>query len=117
MKNKILSLFFYFLFPVLFLTNCSKDEPFLLSDYRYHEKGQVTICLNNEAGTLEKAKSLAETICTQFDRTSNLDRILPYQCSWFSPTEAIFSCRARPGETPSVVPQKLAPMRHDTPLQ
>jgi hypothetical protein len=100
----------------LLLSGCTPEEPYIFTDYRWHQRGTVIACYNDESATVDQARALADGICRQFDRTAQLQLLQPYQCSWTAPTQAIFSCVARPGETPSPILLHNAPMRHDTPL-
>lgn len=104
------------LLTLLLLAACAEEKPYVMTDYRYHQRGIVQACFNEENGTLQQATQLAETVCSQFDRTAKLQLLQPYQCSWAAPTLATFSCVARPGETPLPILLHNAPMRHDTPL-
>ncbi len=106
-----------FLLPVIFLlTGCGSDRPFLLSDYRLHQRGQVVVCYSESSSTADEVKATADEVCRQYDRVAKLELVQEEQCSWTEPSEARFSCVARPGETPSPILQHMAPMRHDTPL-
>jgi len=101
---------------LLLLAACSTEKPFILSDYRAHQRGVVQACYSEEKGTLEQTTALAENICKEFDRTATLQLLQPYQCSWSAPVLATYSCQARPGESPAPILLHNAPMRHDTPL-
>ncbi|MTJ81785.1 MAG: hypothetical protein F8N37_12305 [Telmatospirillum sp.] len=98
------------------LSGCAADDPYLFTDYRYHQRGSVVICYNEDTTTLEQVTQMAEEVCRPFDRTAKLQLNQPYQCSWTAPTQAIFFCTPRPGETPPPIQPHLAPMRHDNPL-
>jgi hypothetical protein len=101
---------------LLALAGCADEKPYVMSDYRYHQRGMVQACFSEQTGTLAQATELAEGICRQYDRTAKLQLLQPYQCSWTAPTLATYSCVARPGETPAPILLHNAPMRHDTPL-
>jgi hypothetical protein len=98
------------------LAGCSAEKPYVMTDYRYHQRGIVLACYNEDSGSLQQAEALAEDVCRQFDRTAKLQLLQPNQCSWTAPTLATFSCVARPGESPAPILLHNAPMRHDTPL-
>ena len=98
------------------LSACESEKPFVLTDYRFHQRGVVQACYNEEHGSLAQAQALAEEVCRQFDRTSQVQLVQPYQCSWSAPTLVTLSCVARPGEAPGPILLHNAPMRHDTPL-
>jgi len=98
------------------LAACADEKPYIMSDYRYHQRGVVQACYSEENGTLAQATELAEGICKQFDRTAKLQLLQPYQCSWTAPTLATYSCVPRQGENPTPILLHNAPMRHDTPL-
>jgi hypothetical protein len=98
------------------LAGCSAEAPYVTTDYRYHQRGTVQVCLNDETATTADAKKLADEICRQYERTSRLSLVQPYQCSWTAPTLVTFACVARPGETPPPFAEHLSPMRHDPTL-
>ena len=98
------------------LTACTAEAPYLWTDYRYHQRGQVIVCYSDEKATPEQVKALADEVCRQYDRMASLQLQQKYQCSWTAPTQALFACVARPGESPPPIIQHLAPMRHDVPL-
>jgi len=100
----------------LALTACEAEKPFILSDYRLHQRGVVQACFNEENATVADAVKVAEEVCRQYDRTVAVQLVQPYQCSWSAPTQVTMTCVARPGENPGPVLQHGAPMRHDTPL-
>jgi len=100
----------------LALTACEAEKPYILSDYRLHQRGVVQACFNEENATVADAVKVAEEVCRQYDRTVAVQLVQPYQCSWSAPTQVTMSCVARPGENPGPVLQHGAPMRHDTPL-
>ena len=105
--------------PILLLAGlsaCSAEKPYVMSDYRFHQRGVVLACYNEEKATLAQAEAVAEEVCHQFDRTAKVQLVQPYQCSWTAPTLVTLSCVARPGETPGPILLHNAPMRHDTPL-
>ncbi|WP_146002659.1 hypothetical protein [Telmatospirillum siberiense] len=97
------------------LAGCAED-PYLSTDYRYHQRGVVQVCINEDTASIADAKKLADETCRPFDRTSKLALIQRYQCSWTAPTLVAFSCVARPGETPPPFAEHLSPMRHDPSL-
>jgi hypothetical protein len=101
---------------LLLLAGCSTEKPFVLSDYRAHQRGVVQACYSEDKGSLEDTTKLAENICKEFDRTAKLQLLQPYQCTWTAPVMATYSCVPRPGETPAPILLHNAPMRHDTPL-
>ncbi|MDR3441083.1 hypothetical protein [Telmatospirillum sp.] len=98
------------------LAACGTEAPFVLSDYRQHQRGSVVVCFDDDTSTVAQAMALAEDICRQYDRTAKLHLVQPNQCSWTTPSQATFLCVARPGESPPPISPHLAPMRHDTPL-
>jgi hypothetical protein len=101
---------------LLSLSACSAEKPYVMSDYRFHQRGVVLACYNEENATLAQAEAAAEEVCHQFDRTAKVQLVQPYQCSWSAPTLVTLSCVARPGENPGPILLHNAPMRHDTPL-
>ena len=104
------------LFVLAGLTACTAEKPYVLSDYRFHQRGIVQACYSEEKSTLADTVALAEEVCHQFDRTAKVQLVQPYQCSWTAPTLVILACVARPGENPGPILLHNAPMRHDTPL-
>lgn len=98
------------------VAGCAGEAPYLLTDYRYHQRNQVIVCFNEARNKLADAKAMADGVCEQYDRTSQLALLQPNQCSFTAPTQAVFTCAARPGETPAPMPRRSAPMRHDAPL-
>jgi hypothetical protein len=101
---------------LVLLAGCGSDDPYLLSDYRYHQRGRVIVCYDPDTARPEHVQAIAEEVCRGFDRTAHLDLIQPNQCAWTAQSEAMYSCVPRPGETPGPIREHLAPMRHDTPL-
>lgn len=99
----------------LVVSGCA-EAPYVTSDYRYHQRGIVQICLDEGTAKIGDTKKLAEEICRQYDRTSNETLVQRYQCSWTAPTLVTYTCVARPGETPPPFTEHLSPMRHDTTL-
>lgn len=97
------------------VTGCA-EAPYLYSDYRYHQRGVVYVCINEDTATIADAKKLADEVCRPFDRTSKLTLVQRYQCSWSAPTYITFNCVARPGETPPPFAEHLSPMRHESGL-
>jgi len=98
------------------LSACAEEKPYIMSDYRFHQRGIVLACYSEDHATLEQTVAAAEQICHQFDRTAKVQLVQPYQCSWAAPTLVTLSCVARPGENPGPILLHNAPMRHDTPL-
>ncbi len=99
------------------LSACESEKPFVLSDYRYHQRGVVQACYNEDHATIEDVLKLVEKeVCSQYDRTAEVQLVQPLQCSWTAPTMVTLHCVARPGENPGPILQHGAPMRHDTPL-
>ncbi len=92
------------------------EAPYVYTDYRSHQRGSVIVCFNEGTATVKDAKVLADEICKQYERTSQLALVQSYQCSWTAPTQANFACVARPGETPPPFVEHLSPMRHDPSL-
>lgn len=114
--NKPLSLLLL-LGTLLGLTACETEKPYVMSDYRYHQRGVVLACFNEENATVaDVQKVVEEEVCRQYDRTAEVQLVQPYQCSWSAPTLVTLHCSARPGENPGPILQHGAPMRHDTPL-
>lgn len=101
---------------LILLAGCATEAPYVYTDYRYHQRGQVIVCYSPDNATPELVKSLADGVCQQYDRMAKFQLQQPYQCSWTAPTQAIFACVPRPGENPPPIQQHLSPMRHDTPL-
>jgi len=90
---------------------CGGGTPFVLTDYRNHQKGIVEVCYDPEATTMAQATKLADGICDQYDRMARFQLSQFDQCNWATPDIALFYCVARPGEKPPpLVPQK-APLR------
>jgi hypothetical protein len=98
------------------LTACESEKPYVMTDYRFHQRGIVLACFNEENATIADAQKVAEEVCRQYDRTAEVQLVQPYQCSWRAPTLVTLHCTARPGENPGPILQHGAPMRHDTPL-
>ena len=98
------------------LAACAPEKPYILTDYRNHQRGIVQACFSEENATIEQAQALAEDVCKQYDRTALLQLVQPNQCSWLAPVQAYFSCVPRPGETPAPILLHNAPLRHDMPL-
>jgi hypothetical protein len=99
------------------LSSCGTPDPaYVQTDYRYHQRGEVQVCYNDQKATPELVQSMADDICKQYDRRAELWLQQKYQCSWSAPTLATFYCRARPGENPPPLVSKKAPMRHDPSL-
>jgi len=93
------------------LAGCGGGEPYVLTDYRQHQTGQVEVCYDDQKTSLAQAQKLADGICGQYERVASFQLRQKYQCNWTTPTIALFYCVARPGETPPpFVPQK-APLR------
>ena len=95
------------------LAGCMSERPYLFSDYRYHQRGQVIICYSARDSKPEEVKVLADDICRQYDRMAVLALEQGNQCSWTAPDEAFFACVPRPGETPAPIVERKSPMRHD----
>jgi len=100
-----------------FLSACAAQKPYVYTDYRFHQRGTVIACYNEDTATLEQATALVEEICQNYDRTAKLQLVQRYQCSWAAPTQAQYSCVPRPGESPAPIIPHKAPMRHDPPLR
>jgi len=105
-----------FLLVLFGLAACAPEKPYVMSDYRFHQRGTVIACFSEANATIQQAQALADNICLQFDRVAKLQLVQPDQCSWTAPTQAMFSCVARPGENPAPILLHNAPIRHDTPL-
>jgi hypothetical protein len=101
---------------LLGLAACSPEKPYVVTDYRFHQRGIVQVCYDEGAANLEQAQQLVEDVCRQYDRTAKAQLVQPYQCSWRAPVQATFACVPRPGENPGPILLHSAPMRHDTPL-
>jgi hypothetical protein len=101
---------------VVGLAACESEKPYVMSDYRFHQRGVVLACFNEEHATIADVQKVAEEVCHQYDRTAEVQLIQPLQCSWTAPTLVTLRCAARPGENPGPILQHGAPMRHDTPL-
>ena len=105
-------------FAVLFalsvpLCGCATERPYVFTDYRYHQRGQVIVCYNERDSKPEEVKGLADDICKQYDRMAYLALEQSNQCSWTAPDQAFFFCVPRPGETPAPLVERMSPMRHD----
>jgi len=83
----------FFLLVLTGLGGCAPEEPYILSDYRFHQRGMVVACYNDDTATVTQAQTLAEGICQQYDRTARLQLLQP-----------------------APILLHNAPMRHDTPL-
>ncbi len=90
---------------------CGGGAPYVLTDYRSHQKGIVEVCYDHTMTSMAQATQLADHVCDQYDRTASLQLRQRDQCNWATPDVAMFYCVARPGESPRpLVPQK-APLR------
>lgn len=98
------------------MAGCVSEAPYVFTDYRFHQRGQVIVCYDEKNASPEQVKALADNICAQYDRTSQFQFQQPLQCSWTAPTQVFFTCVARPGEHPAPIQEHLPPMRHDQPL-
>jgi hypothetical protein len=98
---------------VLLLSACASEQPYLLTDYRYHQIGQVRVCYSETTADAETVRRMAEDVCAQYDRTAIFQYQQKHQCSWTAPTLAYFRCQPRPGENPAPVLKKNAPLRHE----
>ena len=56
MKKPLRPLFL--LLPVL-LSACAEEKPYVMSDYRFHQRGVVLACYNEEHATLAQAEAAA----------------------------------------------------------
>ena len=93
------------------LAGCGGGAPYVLTDYRNHQRGLVEVCYDHRMTPLHQAQKLADEICVQYDRMAAFQLAQRDQCNWRTPDIALFYCVARPGETPPpFVPQK-APLR------
>lgn len=100
------------------LAGCGGGAPYVLSDYRLHQKGMVEVCYDGKSAPQDQALTpqkqalkLADGICSQYDRMATLQLVQENQCNWTTPDIALYYCVARPGEHPRpLVPQK-APLR------
>jgi hypothetical protein len=101
---------------LVLLAGCSAKAPYVITDYRYHQRGIVQICFDEKTATVADLKPLSEEICRRIDRTAKIAYVQPYQCSWTTSTLATYLCAARPGETPPPLVDHPAPMRHDPSL-
>lgn len=103
--------------PVLgALAGCSSrpPAPYLLTDYRQHQRGVVEVCFDDRRTSIPQAQALAETVCKQYDRTAQFEISQRLQCDWQRPTLALFYCLARPGEEPAPLQPQDAPLRHNS---
>jgi hypothetical protein len=100
----------------MFLAACVAEAPYVYTDYRFHQRGAVIVCYNEDQASPAQVNALAEEICRQYDRTAQFVLQQPFQCSWSAPTQVTYSCVARPGETPGPIIPHRPPMRHDPPL-
>lgn len=93
------------------LAGCGGGAPYVLSDYRLHQKGMVEVCYDEKSTPQDRVLKLADSICGQYDRMAALQLVQQDQCNWTTPDIALYYCVARPGEHPRpLVPQK-APLR------
>ena len=115
MKNRLL-LVLPLLGLVLALSACESEKPFVITDYRFHQRGVIQACFNEDHATVADAQKVAEEICRQYDRTAQVQLVQPLQCSWTAPSLVTLVCVPRPGENPGPIMLHGAPMRHDTPL-
>lgn len=98
---------------LLACAGCGGGDPFVLTDYRNHQRGVVEVCYDEGKTSFAQAQSLADGICRNYDRMATFQMQQRDQCNWTTPTLALFYCEARPGEHPApFVPQK-APLRRD----
>ena len=96
---------------VAVLAGCGGGRPYVLTDFRDHQKGIVEVCYDRGTTSMVQATKLADGICDQYDRVASLQLRQNEQCNWATPDIALFYCVARPGEKPPpFVPQK-APLR------
>ena len=100
------------LLPILGCSSLARD-PYVQSDYLAHSRGQVQVCLDEDRSSLDQAQALAEQVCRRFDRTARFQLTRKYECSVTTPTLALYSCVARPGETPPPLQAEKAPLRHE----
>jgi hypothetical protein len=86
-------------------------RPYVLTDYRQHQKGQVEVCYDSNSTSIDQAKALADGICDQYSRMAKFELSQRFQCNWRTPDIALFYCVARPGETPPPFVKQTAPLR------
>ena len=98
------------------LGSCAAEAPYVYTDYRFHQRGQVIVCYDDSTTKMTEIKAIADEICRQYDRTSQFVLKQSSQCSWTVPDQAIYTCVPRPGENPPPIIPHMAPMRHDAEL-
>ena len=103
------------LLAIFALAGCGGGDPYVLTDYRYHQRGIVEVCYDQGKTTLDQARALADGVCGQYDRMARFEIAQRNQCNWRTPDLAEFYCVARPGETPLPFVEQKAPLRGSMP--
>lgn len=98
------------LLGVVSLGACA-EKPYVNSDYRSNQTGEVQVCFNPENSTPAEVAALAEQTCNRYHRTAKLWLTQRGQCTWTAPDISTFYCAARPGETPPPFIDKKSPLR------
>ncbi len=98
------------------LSGCGGGRPYVATDYRVHQRGLVLVCFDPALTTIDQAKTLADTVCKEYDRVAKYFLEQKDQCSWRAPTQVTFTCVARPGENPPPFTDRRNPMRHEPAL-
>ena len=96
------------------LTGCG-GAPYVLTDYRSHQKGVVEVCYDRGKAPMTETQKLADGICEQYDRMASLQLGQSFQCNWRTPDIALYYCVARPGEHPPPFVPQVAPLRGNAP--
>jgi hypothetical protein len=97
---------------ILLVAGCvSPEDPYLLTTYLQHQNGVVEVCYDEATAKPEQVRAVAEDVCHRFERVAEFELTQQYQCSWTTPTMALFHCVARPGETPPAIKARRAPLR------
>ncbi|HVI53338.1 MAG TPA: hypothetical protein VM661_19170 [Candidatus Sulfotelmatobacter sp.] len=87
------------------------EKPYVYSDYRMNQQGEVRVCFDPSSSTPEEVAALAEQTCNRYHRTAKLWVTQKSQCTWTTPDISTFYCAARPGETPPPLIDKKSPLR------
>src|SRR5579862_5222096 len=81
------------------LTGCGGGNPYVLTDFHYHQLGRVEVCYDRNKTSIAQAKVLADGVCDEYDRVAQYVLAQNDQCNWRTPDIVLFECVARPGET------------------
>jgi hypothetical protein len=99
---------------VAVLSGCGGGRPFVLTDFREHQMGNVEVCYDHRKTTMVEAQTLANGVCDQYDRVAQYTMAQTNQCNWLAPDIALFECVARDGETPLPFVQQKALLRRNS---